>query len=957
MSSGSQTRFIPALEQTFVALDLETTGLHPDRDRIIQVGAVKFQGDRVLERFDTMVNPGRQIPDVIQRLTGIRPEQVRRAPSFDRISHDLRNFLADHPIVGHNIMFDLRFLEQEGLPLTNASYDTWDLAYVFLPRANEYSLAALVRHFGLEQRRAHQAIDDADAARQLFVTLLRQAADRHPALLEHLRRLARRREWHFGNLLAGLGVASSEPAANSIFGADGLELSRMAARLGSPESRRASAGLSQMDESSLTRLIGSGGPFARFFAGFEARPQQEEMLASVAQTIYQGGQLIVEGGTGVGKSMAYLLPAALFAAAQRKLIVISTNTINLQEQLIKKDIPAVVQTLEKTGALEPGLLQATILKGRSNYLCLHRWNYLAGSDSAPEDQARAAEARLLSKTAVWLEDSAAGDRSEINLSWDGNNWAKISAGERNWCPALYSGGSPCFLRGARERAEQAHILVVNHALLLSDLAMGGGVIPEYQHLIIDEAHNLEDEATRQFSFQVGPNWLPDELEQLRRLNREIRTALSAPLVATAMRQAGEAALAAVEETAPRLRRNWGEMWQAAETFFRNQRNNDNETDLLITPAARGQRSWEDLETAGENVAVGLDELIRGLETLGGFLVNVDGITPSAPADNPRGPLVLRMETGNLADSFQTLRNNLSSILPGDDPDKIQWLHRDTGKGEVSFHSAPLEIGQLLHDRLFTRKESVILTSATLSAEGSFNYARRRLGLPEETREKLVGSPFDYPRAALLLTPEDMPQPQAPDYNRAVANALAQLGSAISGHTMALFTSYASLRSVHNLLQNDARVSGIEVLAQGIHGSPPQLARRFIENPGSILLGASSFWEGVDFPGGVLKALVITRLPFPVPADPIVKARSEQYQNPFYEYSIPQAILRFRQGMGRLIRSKGDRGVIVVLDQRITARSYGRNFLTSIPDCTRLPATIGSLPRLATEWLASRSGRR
>ncbi len=942
---------IPTLEQTFVALDLETTGLDADREKIIQVGAVKFQGDKVLDRFDTFVNPGRSIPEFIQRLTGIRPDQVSRAPHFSSVSQGLEEFLEDYPVVGHNIAFDLRFLETHGLPLFNSRYDTWDLASFLLPRTAEYSLGSLARQFGLDHERAHQAIDDAEATQQLFVTLLRRASDLHPSLLAYIHSLAMRGNWSVANLLSGLESTGNAELQNSsgstVFGLSGLDMSSLATRLGRPERRRYDDSLNHLTVDNITQLMSPTGPFAQAFSGFEQRAEQVEMLNSVTQAIYEGQKLVVEGGTGVGKSMAYLLPAALFAAARGLRVVISTNTINLQEQLIRKDIPALIKVLEGSGVVEEGLIKATQLKGRTNYLCLRRWNYLAHSENPSAD-----EARLLSKTAVWLQDTVGGDRSEINLSGrDAFTWSKVSAGEKGGCPALRSSSGACFLRSARERADQAHIIVVNHALLLADLAHGGGIIPDYQHLIIDEAHNLEDEATRQFGFQILADQLGDDTDLLTRLVREVRLALSAIELPPQVKQNGERVAAEVEEPLPRLRQNWSDMWAAALRFFSAQGKPDES--FLITAPSRGQRSWADLTTAWENVDVGLGNLAQALARLHTLLNGTE--FPEVPdSSTPTTGIAdlssLASESSSLQGNIENLRDQLTLVISKQDDQQINWLNLDQGRGELSFNSAPLEVGPTLRKELFDRKESVVFTSATLSAQGTFDYARRRLDLPEDTEELLVGSPFDYRKAALLMIPEDMPQPQTEGYVDGIASALIDLATNLSGRTMALFTSYSALRNVNNRIRNRLQNQGIEVLAQGVDGSPPQISRRFIENHKSVLLGTSSFWEGVDFPSGVLRALVITRLPFQVPTDPVVKARSDQYDNAFNDYSIPQAVLRFRQGMGRLIRNKGDSGAIVVLDKRITERNYGQAFLQSIPPCTLKPSNLSSLGSLAAQWI-------
>ena len=933
-------------DQEYVALDLETTGLDSNRDTIIEIGAVKFQGEGEIDIFRTFVNPGRTIPEFVQRLTGITPRQVQRAPSFPMVAGELGDFIGAAPVIGHNIAFDLGFLASHGLPLDNSAYDTWDLASVVLPRTMRYSLKDLTAHLGVAHTEAHRALSDAQATRGVFLELLRRMAQLDPGLLSHLSNLAARSRWAIAPLLAGLEGSRAADGA-SAFGLTGLDMDRLAARLGRPEKRRADGNLSGLEEERIVGLLGPEGPFAPSFSGFEHRPEQEEMLREVTRAIYQGHHLVVEGGTGVGKSMAYLLPAVLFAVSKGQRVVISTNTINLQEQLWRKDIPALVEVLETAGLVEEGVVKAALLKGRGNYLCLRRWNYLARSESPTVE-----DARLLSKTAVWLQDTVAGDRGEINLAGrDAFTWNRISAGEKGWCPGMRDGG-PCFLRGARERAEQAHIVVVNHALLLSDLMHGGSLIPDYHHLIIDEAHNLEEEATSQLGFQVSTDRLEEASELQGRLTTQVRLALRAEMLASAVRQEGEREVGQVEALAPRLRDLWARLWAAAEQFLNAQGHQeaDDHSQLLLTRQQRGHPGWSELELAWENVDVGLQEAARALSRLQRFL---ESTTLPGASDQP----TLLMETSTIQDHWEQLRTQLASILGEPDSDSIHWIAWDRARREVNLHSAPLEVGNILAEELFERKESVVMTSATLSTQGNFDYFRQRVGLPEETDQLLVGSPFDYQKAALLLIPEDMPPPNANGYVEGLARVVVDLGKALGGRTMALFTSYSALRGVANLVRASLMAEGLEVLAQGVDGSPPQIMARFTENPNSVLLGTSSFWEGVDLPGGILEALVLTRLPFQVPTDPIVKARSEQFQDPFSQYSVPQAVLRFRQGMGRLIRSKGDKGAIVVLDRRITARSYGKAFLQSIPPCTLEPCNLATVGGQAARWVGRVGGAR
>ena len=938
-------QLISPLDQVYVSLDLETTGLDAERDTILEIGAVRFRRDEVLDTFETFVNPGRQIPDHIQRLTGIAPRQVERAPSFPNVSADLAEFLGHHPVVGHNVQFDLRFLSTHGLPVTGAAYDTMDLATVFLPKSRRYSLKHLAGHFGVEIRN-HRALDDAIGGKELFIRLLRLAGEQDGGLLAYMSDLARRSNWALYPALSGLAAAQS--TGPSSVGLSGLNLELLSQRIEAPDKRRPSEEPGQAGPEQLHGMLGPDGPFAKAFGGFEHRPQQEEMLDAVAAAIYNQRHLVIEGGTGVGKSLAYLLPAALFAVSQGQRVVVSTNTINLQEQIIGKDIPALQGVLEAAGmpgltGLGAGEFRAALLKGRANYLCLRRWQQLSRSDSLTVD-----DAKLLSKTSLWLQETGTGDRGEINLlGRDAVTWNHVSAGEGGFCLDMRD-GSPCFLRAARQRAEQAHIIVVNHALLMSDLARGGGLIPDYQHVIIDEAHHLEEAATSHFGFELSHADMERAMEPAGRLTTAIRQALTADAPDAATLDTGLGVLATLDIEAPRLREGWDRLFTGVEMLHSGQRRGRNQqqgdqNQLLITPVVRSTTAWNELHLAWENLNTRFDQSALALKNLRSFL----DATPLPAAPDQQALVV---EAASLADNLSELAAKLESILDRDDESVIHWVNVNPQQASISLHSAPLDVSSILADKLFEQKDSVVLTSATLSASGSFEYLRRRVGVGEEAEELQVGSPFDYRRAAQALIPEDMPQPNANGYVPAAAEVLAQLGQRLQGRTMALFTSHSSLRAVAQRLRPMLEPHGIPVLAQGVDGSAPYLMSAYAEEPNSVLLGTASFWEGVDMPSGLLKALVIARLPFQVPTDPIVQSRSGLYDDPFNQYQIPNAVLRFRQGIGRLIRNKEDRGTIVVLDSRIATHGYGQAFRDSMPPCTMTPCLTANVGELAERWL-------
>ncbi len=931
---------------TYVAVDLETTGLDSDRDTIIEVGAVRFRGHDVLGTFETLVNPYRDLPPFIQRLTGISQSSVDQAPPFGAVAGELRDFVGSLPVVGHNISFDLKFLSKHGVQLINPAYDTWDLASILLPYFTSYSLAHLASEMGAGQGRPHRALTDARTTHLVFVNLLERASSLDPATLAYIQHLAARAQWPLGRLLATL-----PPVANSrvaVPGVAGLDTDALAQRLDRVEhTSRPTAATERVDPTEPAAHLSAGGLLSREFPGFEYRPQQVEMTRAVAEAMSAGEHLIVEAGTGVGKSLAYLLPAVLYSLKTGSRVVVSTNTINLQEQLLGKDIPALVGVLERAGIIPPGELKAVGLKGRANYVCLRRWNQLARGESLSGD-----DARLLGKTLVWFRDTSTGDRAEINLSGrDATTWQRVSAGEKGHCPGI-RGEGPCFLRAARDSAQGAHIVVVTHALLLSDLAMGGGVLPEYQHLIVDEAQHLEEEATRQLGFQLPQETLHEEFDALLRLLVDVRVFLRGCAASGIRVEQGEELVAELESRSlVRIRELWNRLWALVEEFQgRQMAGTGDQLQLRITRSVRAQPGWSHLEIGWENVEAGLTDGIRQVERLLRFL---EPLSSAGPVDLEN----VVPELSAWLEGLGELRERLRDLLAGPSEDRrIDWMARASqargepaGRSQMVLHSAPLNVGPELDARLYARKSSVILTSATLSSQGSFDYIRDRLGLPE-SRELLVGSPFDYRRAALILIPEDMPWPDSWGYQDAMEKVLVSLGQTLGGRTLALFTSHAALRIAARALRGLLEPEGVRVLAQGVDGSPRQIVRTFGENPRAVVLGTSSFWEGVDLSGGILKALVVARLPFNVPSEPVFAARSSEYEDPFTQYAVPQAILRFRQGMGRLIRSAQDRGAIVVLDKRIAARPYGKAFLESLPPCTRRTVLLSAISDQAAAWV-------
>ena len=938
-----------------VAVDLETTGLDPDKDTIIEVGAVKFQGPEVLGTFQTLVNPYRDLSPFIKKLTGISQADLDRAPPFAAIAAELEQFIGAHPVVGHNIAFDLGFLKKHGTLLPNESFDTWELASILLPFNRDYSLAGLTREMVVENSSPHRALADAQATREVFVHLLDKIDLLEPGTAASIGFVGSRARMPVARLFQdGRTLPIGGNSRASLPDLRRLKDDQPA----SPPVSVPDGAPGPLDEERLASLLAHQGAFSRLFEGYEQRPQQLDMVRAVTRAFNEERHLVVEAGTGVGKSIGYLLPALVYAVRNRATVVVSTNTINLQEQLLTKDIPALISILEGEGLIEPGSARAASLKGRANYLCLQKLGALARSEGITAD-----DARLVAKSLVWLEETRQGDRTEINLApQEAPAWNRISAAEAGLCSGLKGEGF-CFLRTARSRANNAQIVVVNHALLMSDLAVGGGLLPEHKHLIIDEAHRLEEEATRQLGFDLAEGALAACLDSLQKNFREIRVLFSLSQATPSDRQIAEELMGDLETNwTGHAAQSWSTLWEMASRFVSQQSAGDqNYLQLSVTRSTRTQPLWSEIEIAWENVDTLLND---GLDRMDKLFRALDQIGAQAfeSAENWEDLQAGRREVVTRIEEIGLIKDQLTVFFAGPiDADRVDWMtlsEEGSGAGgrrsSLNLQSAPLNVAQHLSRGLFNQKSVVIMTSATLSADGSFDYLRNRVG-PPEASELMVGSPFDYTKAAQLLLPKDMPLPDSRDYQQALETFLTELGLALEGHSMVLFTSHAALRSAARSVRGVLETEGIGVLAQGIDGSPARVMRNFELDPRSMILGTSSFWEGVDLPKGQVKALVIARLPFHVPSDPIFAARSEQYEDPFKEYAVPQAILRLRQGMGRLIRNSNDRGTIVVLDRRLTARSYGKTFMDSLPPCTVVHAPLADAARLVTRWLEPRSG--
>ncbi|MGH7902559.1 MAG: helicase C-terminal domain-containing protein [Candidatus Dormibacteraceae bacterium] len=923
----------------YAALDLETTGLDPQRDRVIELGAVAFTSEAVLETLHRLVSPGRPVPPAVLALTGIEPAELSEAEGPDVALPRLADFLRGRQPVGHGAALDADFMRAAGHWDPHLEVlDTLHLARILLPGAPSHSLPVLAAALGLSQPRPHRALDDAEATRQLLMRLREEAAGLAAGLKESILAAVAPYPWSLARFFAeALAAAPASVVGPNPGPGPDPEPGRERRHHKAPTDVPAA----------LTGMLGPSGPLASSLPDYEYRESQVQMLLAVSQIMRRGGRLVVEAGTGTGKSLAYLIPALGRARAAGERVVVSTNTHTLQEQLMAKDLPALREWL-------PWDFEACLLKGRPNYISLRRWRrHLAERCRDSE------ELEFKLKVLVWLDRTSTGDRAELRLQGaEEALWARIASDPLD-CAGLHctppQAGAPprstdCYVHLARERAEAADLVVVNHALLLADAVRGGGVLPHYDHLVIDEAHHLEEAATQGLREEVdgpGLSALLDRLLGERAGPAPVpRRSLLDDLAARPGLFASDPDLKGAVPLAEAARERAAQLFRAAEDWLRAGLG-ERDDSVRLVPAARAGERWERMRAGGVDAVTALaalDARLRRVVASGRDWLGGD-----------EGDQALRdLETtrSRLAAAADVVR----AALLDPKANSVYWLTLPSRTGVLALRSAPLNVGGLLRERVFAPRSSVVFTSASLAVGGGFDYFRSRVGLEEQEVETLIlPSPFDYLRQVLVCLPTDLPETQSQEFDAALVPVIAAVASRIGGGTLALFTSHRQLRDTYHALKQRRDLDGVLILAPGLDGPRRQVLRSFSQTPRSLLLGTASFWEGIDLPGDQLSCVILARLPFPVPTEPVFAARSELVRDPFRSYALPQAALRLKQGFGRLIRRSTDRGAVVILDPRISNRDYGRAFLDVLPPASMFSGPAGEVGDRVADWLGAQQG--
>ncbi|MFB9275233.1 ATP-dependent DNA helicase DinG [Cohnella cellulosilytica] len=947
----------------FAVLDFETTGMSSDKDEIIQAGlAVVDEAGTVCSTYASFVRPSKPIPQEITRLTGIADKDVAEAPELEDMLSEIVPLLQDAVLVGHNVGFDAHFLQaalDRGgyLPFAGRMLDTVDLARIVFPTQPSYALTSLTQALDIVHERPHQADSDAVATAQLFLLCRDKLRTLPMFTLQRLHAMFDSDRYDLGWLIAdAVAWRETQPPLPE----DGIHHFRQfamnvgdwsdEANVSGEEESPSSADWPDMDFERYLETVRSG--LQTIFPGYESREGQDIMFREVREALQDDSHLLVEAGTGTGKSLGYLLPALYYGRKEEKKIVVSTHTIQLQEQLRERDLPLLQQVL-------PMSFKASVFKGRSNYLCLRKFE---SRQQIPEHALGKEEAVSRAGMTVWLGETTRGESEELNVGGRGREeWAAVASDAASCLNRACPWFRRCFYHRARNEAGKADLIITNHALLFTDMRAEHRLLPAYDRLIVDEAHHLEEVASSHLGQKTSYSSL---MIPLQRLWKDARTGLLPQLIGSVGEMPSDYAGAWTEKLelllpkAPEIRDAW-ERWMEALFAMLAANAPADETGsftLRIKPTDLPAQ-WEALSVDGNNVIQLLSDLIRPLEKL---TVEIREETDELTVQG------LLTDLGGVLKDLSNIRADTQSFVTLGRPEFVYWAegHSQYRNRSVSVYGAPADVSGLLKEGMFDKKASVVMTSATLTIDKSFKYVTEQLGLGDaEQRGRLktamLPSPFRYREQALVLIPRDFPGIKGRDGEAAFVEAL--IGSlrdaaiTVGGRMLVLFTSYRMLRHVHGPLKDSLEPVGIQVLGQGVDdGSRSRLTQQFMKRPASVLLGTSSFWEGIDLPGDALTCLAIVRLPFQPPNHPVAEAKSEKLQaekqNPFMKLSLPQAVIKFKQGFGRLVRTANDKGIVILYDTRVIDTNYGKYFLYSLPGPKMEHLPLAGMTSRIKSWL-------
>lgn len=849
----------------YISLDIETTGLSPERDDIIEIGAVKFDHEKIHDRFQTFIHYDEEIPELVTHITGITNKDLEGAPALHDIADKLYEFIGDLPIIGHNINFDIDFLKEKGFIISNPLLDTLPLTSIIKPGLPTYSLDMLTDEFNIKHKDKHRAQDDAIATADLFNLLIDEIEKIDKTTLAQIKEIVSKSNW---------GLKDIFLAVNSDVNLDKYN--------GNGEFEE--SGNLNWDKNEILELYEENGAIS----DYEKREPQIQMTEKIFDAFTENKNLLIEAGTGTGKSLAYLLPSIYKSLSEDTKVVIATHTKNLQDQLFNKDIPIAHKLIKEN-------FKVSVLKGRNNYLSGERLNQFMQKSFFYD-----AEVTMLIKVLIWKNKTETGDKEELSLQGrEYFNWLDICC-DGIKCPhnnAKFA--NKCFLNKAREKASKSDVIITNHSLLLNDTIGPTQILPEYSYLIVDEAHHLENEATNALTITLVNESITGPVKNLKDLLKR-----EPELV-------GE-----LEELENKADIFFGFLGIFYEKFIKYA---SFVQQLTLVEHMYESIEWERVSDAAQTTALKGEQVFKELHAF------------SESIDDEEFAAYLQYEMEGIAETMRKLSFVILEKGVSDFGKSISWVFTKMD-GALGIKCAPIQVREHLRGTLLHDKKSIILTSATLSVDHKFDYIKYQLGLDDDFEGIILPSYFKYEDQVQVVIYKHLKAPATPGYFNDTCEIIKREAIENGGRMLVLFTSKKAIEATFLKLAPELKNKGISILAQNMSGGRNKIIELFKRNPEhSIIFGTNSFWEGVDIKGEALNTVIIQKLPFDPPNDPIHSARSELFDQPFFEYQVPRAILRFKQGFGRLIRSAQDKGRVIVLDSRVLSKNYGEMFINSLPE--------------------------
>lgn len=916
LAQRAKNRSFGLIEDDVIVLDTETTGLSCAENELIEISAARLRGREVVDRFDTFVHPNGLIPPEITELTSITNADVAHAPRAEEAVAALEEFVQGCPVIAHNATFDRSFIEsvKGGVRVSDIWIDSLALSRIALPRLSSHKLATMAELFGCAAV-SHRASDDVEALCGVWRILLCALTDFPGGLMRLLADMHPDVRWPYRPIFSFLaGERQGETFS--------LEAARAQVMQADAEPDHIDAdelpGLTMPRRDEIELRYAPGGLVNDMYASYEPRAEQIVMASEVRDAFATSTHRVIEAGTGVGKSIAYLVPAAEAAKRNKITVGIATKSNNLTDQLMYQELPKLARELD-------GGLSFCALKGFDHYPCLLKLESLAAGREITTNRDPADTLTAIAVLYAFACQSPTGDLDSLGIRWRSVNRADLTTSSRECARGnchFFNRG--CFVRCARRRAAKADIVVTNHSLLFRNVAADGKILPPIRHWIIDEAHSVEKEARRQWALSVSADESRMVFERLGGAQSgalgRLTHALASSDAATLFLGLG----AKAASSASRASLAMAELFEAVRELSRNGKADGYaDANIWIGPELRAHRGWEYFEPTARTAIDALDEAGKNLSSL----------AESVGAENPE--MVIEVADG--ARRIKEMKSTLSLILEGADEHYVYSLQVNKARraGGETLTAERMDIGEALAEQWLPEMHSVVFTSATVTVSNSFDHFNHSVGLDRLPKGSFscvqLESSYNFQENMAVVVAGDIPDPRDRDaYLAAMENLLVDVHMAMGGSTLTLFTNRRDMEDLYGRVEPRLSRQGLELACQLRGTSVKRLRDRFLSEESSSLFALKAFWEGFDASGATLRCVVIPKLPFANPTEPLSCERNVREERAWAKYSLPDAVLEVKQAAGRLIRTSTDRGVLVLADSRLLSKGYGKKFLSSLP---------------------------